>query len=89
MPGAIRKYKDAVSYGLLKEGSDNVFVNGSAAVRVGDKALGHYPYLIHETPFMIEGSGTVFINGKKACRMGDLASCGDIAAPGSSDVFFG
>lgn len=86
MPGITRKGQDAAG-GTLVGGSDNVFVNGSGAVRVGDAVAGHGPG-VHAGPVMAAGSGTVFVNGIQVCRAGDPATCGD-AASGSGNVSAG
>ena len=63
-------------------GSDNVFVNGKAAHRVGDVWADH-PH----TGILVEGSGNVYVNGQKLGRTGDLISCGSRVGNGSPDVF--
>lgn len=68
--------------------SDNVFINGKGAGRVGDS------YAIHScrdhsphSGTISSGSNTVFVNGKKLGRIGDSVSCGGSVANGSSNVF--
>lgn len=68
------------------EGSPDVYVNGSKAVRVGDKTACGDP--------ATAGSGTVYINGKKVHREGDATGGHDgwvpnKASSGSGDVSAG
>jgi hypothetical protein len=86
MPGVSRKSTDSAG-GAISEGSPNVFVNGAAAVRIGDAVTPHGVGK-HASPTMAEGSSTVFVNGIAVCRDGDAASCGHTAS-GSGDVFAG
>lgn len=72
------------------EASEDVFVEGIGAVRVGDA------YAIHcnSTPTchdgrLAEGSSTVFVNGKPVGRVGDPVDCGDTVAFGATTVFCG
>ncbi len=65
-------------------GSNNVFINGKPAMRVGDE---HTPY--PHVPKLAEGSSSVFINGIPASRVGDAFYCGGKAQTGSSNVFIG
>ena len=83
MPGVVRKGVDSAG-GVLTAGSGNVFVDGAAAVRVGDAVAGHGD-APHDSPTMAVGSSTVFVNGIAVCRAGDTATCGD-AASGSGHV---
>ena len=74
------------------EGSSDVFVNGIAWSRQGDKNTLHLlpgdPCTPHAAP-ITTGSTTVFVNGKGAGRIGDaITGCTSVAA-GSSDVFAG
>ena len=67
-------------------GSGNVFVNGAAAVRVGDKTGCGDP--------ATGGSGSVFVNGIAVHRKGDATGghgswVGNAAATGSGNVFAG
>ena len=86
MPGVSRKDKDSAG-GTIAAGSPNVFVDGAAAVRVGDAVTPHGTGA-HASPKMAKGSSTVFVNGIAVCRAGDSASCGHEAS-GSGDVFAG
>lgn len=83
MPGVTRKGTDSAG-GSLAAGSPDVFVNGAAAVRIGDAVTGHGD-APHNSPTMSVGSGSVFVNGIGVCRDGDAATCGH-AASGSGDV---
>jgi uncharacterized Zn-binding protein involved in type VI secretion len=83
MPGVTRKGTDSAG-GSLAAGSPNVFVDGAAAVRIGDAVTGHGD-APHNSPTMSAGSGSVFVNGIGVCRAGDAATCGHTAS-GSGDV---
>ena len=85
MPGASRKDLDSAG-GTIISGSPDVFINGSSAVRVGDKVAKHSKRGAHASPVMTSGSSDVFVNGLPLVREGDSASCGHVAT-GSSDVF--
>jgi uncharacterized Zn-binding protein involved in type VI secretion len=71
-------------------GSDNVFVNGIQAHRVGDlwsfhscrRKGGHVSVLA-------SGSSSVFVNGRPLGRIGDSVACGSRVAQGSGNVFAG
>jgi uncharacterized Zn-binding protein involved in type VI secretion len=74
------------------QGSPNVFVNGVAWSRVGDKNVVHLlpgsPCPSHDAAIS-SGSATVKINGKSAGRIGDpIAGCTAVAQ-GSPNVFAG
>ena len=86
MSGAARQGQDSAG-GTIVEGSGDVIINGTGAVRVGDAVAGH-GLPPHDSPVMAEGSDSVFVNGLPLSRSGDLASCGD-AATGSGDVIVG
>jgi uncharacterized Zn-binding protein involved in type VI secretion len=83
MPGIARKDEDTAG-GLAIQGSENVFVNGISAVRIGDSIQGH-GISPHSSPVMSEGSDNVFVNSIGVCREGDAASCGHTIT-GSSNV---
>ena len=78
--------------GEIKEGSDNVFVEGKGATRMGDSGecqCAHNGEFLH-----IDGSGSVFVNGRPAVRVKDATLCQRCAMPGyvvdgASTVFFG
>ena len=86
MPGIARKNTD-VAGGVAIEGSDNVFVNGNGAVRIGDKVASHGRSPHSPTPPMVQGSSNVFVNGIGVVRAGDSANCGHKMASGSDNVF--
>lgn len=74
------------------EGSGNVFANGIAVSRQGDKNTTHLlpgsPCPAHSAA-IASGSSTVFVNGKGCGRVGDgISGCTSVAA-GSQNVFAG
>ena len=103
MPGAVRKNDttsgtcnaglDCCSHsrdGINTEVSENVFINGLGARRLGDKGNCRCPHSGSYTS--TSGSKTVFINGKAAVRIGDSTKCTSCNSTGthttgSSDVF--
>lgn len=95
MPKATRKGDnstghDSCSSTALCEGSTNVFINGQAAGRLGDKYNSHgcWVHASHQDN-IASGSATVFINGKPAARVGDTVSIGGSVRDGSPDVYIG
>lgn len=77
------------------QGSPNVFVNGRAWSRQGDKNTVHLrpvpgdpPCLPHSAPITI-GSTKVFVNNKGAGRIGDAITSCTAVAQGSPNVFAG
>lgn len=64
----------------------NIFVNVAPIVVVGQRVQSHGPSP-HNTATMAQGSPNVFAYGLPVCREGDLASCGDPASNGSTNVF--
>ena len=75
---------DACPPTTLNSASENVFINGKGAGRVGDS------YVVHSCSGVIaSGSSSVFINGRAAGRIGDAVSCGGSVAVGSENVFVG
>jgi len=66
------------------EASENVFVNGLGAHRLGDNWAPH-----DHGGVLAAGSLSVFVNGKNLARIGDPISCGSVVAQGSSNVFAG
>ena len=74
----------------LVTASPNVFINGKAAGRVGDRYAAHgcVAHPSHSGVIAV-GSASVFINGKAAGRIGDPVSCGGAVAEGSNNVFIG
>jgi uncharacterized Zn-binding protein involved in type VI secretion len=86
MSGVARLGAD-VAGGLILTGSQDVFVNGTGAARIGDAVQGHGNGE-HSNPVLVTGSSTVFVNDIPLCRAGDISSCGHQAS-GSSDTFAG
>ncbi len=72
------------------QASDNVFVNGKGAHRVGDTWAVHCN-LIPEchAGITVSGSSKVFVNGRALARIGDAVDCGSSCASGSHNVFAG
>ena len=74
------------------DASPNVFIEGVAAIRLGDGGTCNCP---HSGTFSAtEGSGSVFINGKAAIRIKDETTCQrcgvrGYVTTGVSTVFFG
>lgn len=73
----------------IASGSDNVFVNGKPAARVGDSSTSHQlpgsPCPSHVSTIAV-GSSSVFVNNRPLARVGDtLSGCTSIAQ-GSADV---
>lgn len=64
-------------------GSDDVFMNGLNAQRVGDPYAEH---CLHDGN-CAAGSPDVFTNQIPAVRVGDAVSCGGKANTGSPDIF--
>ena len=87
MPKAARKTADSAG-GPIKQGSDNVKVEGLPAARKGDAIAAHGDSP-HSNPVIAEGSSKVKINGKPAARVGDAASCGHGISGGASKVNIG
>jgi uncharacterized Zn-binding protein involved in type VI secretion len=71
------------------QASENVFINGIGAHRVGDHWVTHCCGPACHDSVMETGSSTVFINGLAAARIGDMVACGSASAQGSPSVFFG
>jgi uncharacterized Zn-binding protein involved in type VI secretion len=69
--------------------SPNVFADGIAIVRKGDKFAPHACPKIPPHSGSAVGGGKVYVNGKKAQRRGDGVTCGDTSSHGSSKVRFG
>lgn len=69
------------------EGSSNVFINGKAVHRIGDRWAPHTCGNSTHDAVQAQGSPNVFINGKAVARLGDKQTCGDICAEGSPNVF--
>lgn len=74
----------------LNTASENVFINGKGAGRVGDTYASHScPVHGSHVGSISSGSSTVYINKKAAGRTGDAVSCGGTVVQGSSNVFIG
>jgi uncharacterized Zn-binding protein involved in type VI secretion len=71
------------------EASEDVFINGIGAHRVGDHWVTHCCGPACHDSVMETGSSSVFINGRAAARIGDMVACGSASAQGSPSVFFG
>lgn len=64
---------DPISHGgSVIEGSDDVFADGRAVARVGDKVSCRR----HRNSVIISGSSTVFVNGRAVAVDGSKCSCG-------------
>lgn len=74
----------------LAEYSQDVYINGRGAGRVGDHYSAH-GCVVHAShqDIITSGSSTVFINGKSAARINDSVSIGGSVRDGSGDVFIG
>ena len=68
-------------------GSPNVFINGVAAVRVGDTFQVHSNGVTSHSGNLAQGSPNVFVNGLALGRIGDAISCGGTVLTGSPNVF--
>lgn len=69
--------------------SENVFINGLGAHRVGDGWDTHCCGASCHDSNQASGSSTVFVNGKALARIGDSIACGSSNATGSDNVFAG
>ena len=87
MPKAARKNVDKAG-GPIKEGSDNVNIEGQPAARKDDAITGHGDPP-HTNPKIAKGSSKVRINGKDAARVGDPATCKHAITGGSRKVTIG
>ena len=93
MPGIARNGVD-IAGGVAIQGSSNVNINGSGAVRIGDKVASHGLSPHSPTPPMVGGSSKVFANGIGVHRKGDATGghgsfVPNSSASGSSNVFAG
>jgi len=94
MPAVSRKGDTCTGHGnypprASDSGSENVFVNGIAALRVGDHWETHRSGSHSHDSTQAGGSTTVFCNGKGLVRIGDDIACGSAVAAGSQNVFAG
>jgi uncharacterized Zn-binding protein involved in type VI secretion len=72
------------------EGSEDVFINGMPAMRVGDAFIAHGCNTCSpHNRKAAKGSASVNINGKPAVRVGDGIDCGGSLQTGSGNVFIG
>lgn len=69
--------------------SNNVFINGRGAVRVGDQWEVHCCDDSCHSSQQAVGSRSVFVNAQPLARVGDMIMCGSRVATGSGDVFAG
>jgi uncharacterized Zn-binding protein involved in type VI secretion len=70
--------------GPILEGSDNVFIAGMPAARVGDKIQ-----CSGSDDIICEGEPSVLINGRPAARLGDKTAQGGILVGGCASVQIG
>lgn len=94
MPAATRLGDKCTGHGAFPprvndEASEDVFINGKGAHRVGDHWETHCALIVCHDHNCEHGSATVFVNGKPAVRIGDEIGCGSVVAEGSPDTFFG
>lgn len=78
--------------GTNSQGSENVFINGKSAHRLGDSISISCPH--GGSGQSTGGSSSVFINGKSATRVGDETTClvcGESGnhSSGSENVYIG
>lgn len=79
----VARIGDGISHGgAIIEGSPDVFANGIAVARLGDKVQCQ----IHGLRVITSGSATVSVNGKPVARIGDSISCGAVIVEGSPDI---
>jgi hypothetical protein len=83
------------STSIIKQGSSNVFINNTGAVRVGDSDTHNIPtpagliiVCLPHTVTVGVASQTVFVNGRGLARVGDTFS-GEPISTGSPNVFAG
>jgi len=92
MPAVVRYGDESCGHGCFPprpndQASENVFVNGKGAHRLGDSYEIHCCGPVCHGGEASSGSPNVFVNGKKLCRVGDSVSCGDTMCQGSPNVF--
>ena len=81
---------DACAPTELVTASENVFINGKGAGRLGDRYASHgCPVHPPHQDTIKEGSGTVFINGLPVARVGDNILIAGSVAVGSENVIVG
>lgn len=87
--------KDAThcSTPIRAQGSSDVFANGRAVCRVGDRNNVHMQpggnSCVPHSAAISAGSGTVFVNGIAMARVGDPVSGCTVVVQGSNNVFAG
>jgi len=86
MSGVIRNID--IAGGLLIATQFTVKANGNSIIRSGDPVTGHGDSP-HNAAIMIAVSNNVFVDGIAVCKVGNVATCGDPAVPGSSNVNVG
>lgn len=69
--------------------STNVFINRRGSHRVGDVWPTHCCGDACHSSVSVAGSKTVYVNGRQQMRITDLLSCGELAGPGSPNVYAG
>ena len=69
-------------------GSSDVFIEGGAAIRKGDKFPPHTSSFVPNSR-LTQGSSSVYVNGKALSRKGDKLNCGDSLAEGADNVSAG
>lgn len=87
MPAAVRYGDICTGHGRAGPrpntgASDNVFINGLGAHRVGDLWAPHRGH----TSVQLTGSPDVIVNSQPIARVGDDIACGSKNAQGSTDV---
>lgn len=95
MPGVSRVGDTATGHAsfpptVLIEGSDNTFVNGIPASRVGDALNPHgspSPSPPHSRA-VSQGASSVLINNKPAAYIGSSVNCGGMLVVGSGNTIF-
>ena len=91
MPGAVRYGDICTGHGCFgprpnDSASENVFINGKGAHRMGDHWMTHCCVSCHDSA-QASGSPNVFVNGLPIARIGDAIACGSFNAQGSGNVF--
>ena len=93
MKGAVRLNDYSSGHGCFPskpniEASNDTFVNGRGAVRVGDAWAIHCCGSSCHSSVSSGGSPNTFINGRRGVRTGDDISCSDSAFDCSPDTFY-
>ena len=92
MPGAVRLNDTCTGHGCFParnntQASNNVFINGRGAHRVGDSWSSHScSTCIPHGSSQGSGSPNVFVNSRPLARIGDSIVCGSSNASGSSNT---